>query len=497
MSDKENLTDEFDALFDETEKAADKVSDVVDGAADSAEDFVTSIDQNVSSAQDALETAADEVVSQEAAQDVKNLVDDTRISDEFDEIDFDDLDQIISLENADEAPVFSDAADAVNDTAEEAAEEIKAEVEDDVIAEAGAFAGTFADEAEEAVETVKEQAVSEAEDDFIDPETDPNFDRRHKKEAEEADLLDEDEEEKAKALSKDQLKKENRNFWIFTSLIALVVAGAVLFILYSRGLIFNDDTGESSGVIVTTPEDTTTEAASESEEAMTSEEPSSESTEEITSSSEEEQSSEEDTSSSEETPSSEEESSSDEESSPSESESTGESESQSGGEGDIGDASKVVESYTKLFIVKGTDMVNLRREPSTESDVLAKIPEFGGGELLEELDGWYRVNSGGFLGYVSSDYAVQGEEAEALAKDNARYMVRVEADLLNMREGPGTEYGVLEPVQMGTLWDYLGEEGDFYHVKYLLGMEGYLSKDPQHSTVGWFVKEASKYYTED
>ncbi|MBQ1377111.1 MAG: hypothetical protein IIY77_03990 [Lachnospiraceae bacterium] len=289
-----------------------------------------------------------------------------------------------------------------------------------------------------------------------------------------------------------QLRRESRHFWIFTALTAVVVTAAVLFILYTRGIIFNEDNIPTSKVVVTTPDAETTDKPSGSESVTASEdttasvtesEASSENTEDSTdqSSSETEENTD-DTSASEGTDES---GSSQEDSSP---------EGSSDASGLPDDPAGVLENYNNLFVISGAEMVNLRALASTDSDILAKIPEFSGGELLDTQDGWCRVNTGGFIGFVTSEYVKTGDEAKELAVSHAKQMVKVTADMLNMRAEASTDANILEPVPMGTLWEYLGDADGFYHVRYVAGMEGYLSKD--FSELGWFIPGASRYYNE-
>lgn len=60
-----------------------------------------------------------------------------------------------------------------------------------------------------------------------------------------------------------------------------------------------------------------------------------------------------------------------------------------------------------------TETLNLRKEPSTESDIVAQISIGEECELLEEEEDWYRVKYGEYTGYISKEYArVVGEETQ-------------------------------------------------------------------------------------
>ena len=72
-----------------------------------------------------------------------------------------------------------------------------------------------------------------------------------------------------------------------------------------------------------------------------------------------------------------------------------------------------------LNIVKAVDVeittetLNLRKEPSTKSDIVAQISIGEECELLEEEEEWYRVKYGEYTGYISKEYSkVVGEKTQ-------------------------------------------------------------------------------------
>ena len=100
-------------------------------------------------------------------------------------------------------------------------------------------------------------------------------------------------------------------------------------------------------------------------------------------------------------------------------------------------ARTVVDSYHNLGIVNVEGYLNMHKEGSQKSDVNGKL--FGGSacEILDKTeDGWYHISSGGFEGYVHSDYVKTGDEAKALALQNERYEVLGEQDgFVQTRQG--------------------------------------------------------------
>lgn len=83
-------------------------------------------------------------------------------------------------------------------------------------------------------------------------------------------------------------------------------------------------------------------------------------------------------------------------------------------------------------------------------------PGYAAGEILETLDGWYRIRSGSIVGYISSDiqYTAVGAEALQLALESAELMAIVSTERLNVRMEPSTE---------SRIWAQISQE-ERYHV---------------------------------
>ena len=148
----------------------------------------------------------------------------------------------------------------------------------------------------------------------------------------------------------------------------------------------------------------------------------------------------------------------------------------------------VLNHYSNLFIVTNVNnYLNLRNAPSTDGAIIGKITKNAGGEILEDLGAWYHILSGGIEGYIAAEFCVTGEEAAALAPSVASPMVRVTAERLNVRTGPGLEYEVW--TQLGTADRLAVDEdlGDWYKVS-INSTEGYISKE--FAEPGWYLTEA-------
>lgn len=228
-------------------------------------------------------------------------------------------------------------------------------------------------------------------------------------------------------------KRENLRFGIFTVIIALLVAAAVIFILASRGIIFNTkpqpaETTAPTEEITSAPDDETDETGE---------------TEEVTS--KEEETTEEETT--------------DEELLDRE-------------------AARVFEKYENIFVNTGAETLNVRKAPSADADKVGTLAQFGGGTILSKEGDWYQISSGGITGYVSAEFVVTGDEAkEAAIRHTTKYVAAKAEYGLNVRKTPSTEGALVGKVPDGAVMTYVGEENGFYQIRYNDRIEGYVSMD--------------------
>ena len=70
-----------------------------------------------------------------------------------------------------------------------------------------------------------------------------------------------------------------------------------------------------------------------------------------------------------------------------------------------------------------TETLNLREEPSTESDIVALISIGEECELISEEGDWYEVKYGEYTGYISKEYAKKvGETSETTQEEEIQQL---------------------------------------------------------------------------
>lgn len=140
-----------------------------------------------------------------------------------------------------------------------------------------------------------------------------------------------------------------------------------------------------------------------------------------------------------------------------------------------------------------TEVLNLRAEPSTDSDsnIISRAYYGDVVVILEQLDGWYKVNYNLDEGYMSADYLT------FKVAENAELGDGMANDVVNLRSTPSTDSDVLCQLEEGELCTIIGINNGWYKVTYG-DYVGYIRSDlldlteaPLTNTVTTITNDAS------
>lgn len=147
--------------------------------------------------------------------------------------------------------------------------------------------------------------------------------------------------------------------------------------------------------------------------------------------------------------------------------------------------------YANLGVSKADDYVNIRKEPSTDSEVVGKLYRGCAADILETLEGnWVKIKSGDVEGYIASDFLAIGDEAEAMVDKYAtKYATVINTPTLRVREKASKESKTLDLIPLGET--YIVENEYDGWVEILLGTDedtggnytGFVNKDYVDVTV--------------
>lgn len=132
----------------------------------------------------------------------------------------------------------------------------------------------------------------------------------------------------------------------------------------------------------------------------------------------------------------------------------------------------VLDAYSNLGLVEVSGYLNIRKAPEAQAQVIGKLPEDSVCEVVEALDGWYHITSGGIDGYISSEYLITGDTAREEAKSLVADRAVVLTDNLNIREEPSTSSNVVGQCLEGERYEIVSEQDGWYQIP-----GGYISAD--------------------
>lgn len=132
--------------------------------------------------------------------------------------------------------------------------------------------------------------------------------------------------------------------------------------------------------------------------------------------------------------------------------------------------------YTNLGIAQVDSSLNVRKEPDTSAEIVGKMQNDAGCEILETAGEWYKIQSGKVSGYVKAEYIITGDEAAARAEEIKKTIATVTTQTLNVRVEMNTDCTILALMPEGEELEVTEDNGDWVQID-LDGDVGYVSKE--------------------
>lgn len=149
----------------------------------------------------------------------------------------------------------------------------------------------------------------------------------------------------------------------------------------------------------------------------------------------------------------------------------------------------VLDKYTNLGMITGVrNYLNMRKGPSTDYEICGVIFKNCAVEILEEKDGWMKIESGGATGYVSAEYVTTGKEAKELALSSMKYMAEIQNDSVEALYEPKEGADVITTFFKGERYDINGETKDWVEIEAVTELSGYVKRE--NVSTGYFLDEA-------
>lgn len=113
-----------------------------------------------------------------------------------------------------------------------------------------------------------------------------------------------------------------------------------------------------------------------------------------------------------------------------------------------------------LVMADVTNSLNVRIEPNEEGEIVGLLYADCGGEILEQSQGWTKIQSGELIGWASDEYLLFDEEAQELADKVGRTTATIIADALHVRKEPNEEAGIYGNIANGEVYETLPSESE-------------------------------------
>lgn len=114
-----------------------------------------------------------------------------------------------------------------------------------------------------------------------------------------------------------------------------------------------------------------------------------------------------------------------------------------------------------LVMANVNNALNIRAEASSDSSKVGKLYKDCGGRIIEQKDGWTKLQSGNVVGWASDEYLLFGEEAKALAGEVGKMYAVIDVEALHIRKEASLESESLSVVSEGEILEVIsvGDDG--------------------------------------
>lgn len=129
------------------------------------------------------------------------------------------------------------------------------------------------------------------------------------------------------------------------------------------------------------------------------------------------------------------------------------------------------ESTLVMANVKNT--LNVRGDASENAKKVGQIYKDCGGIILEQKNGWTKLQSGNLIGWASDKYLLFGEEAEEMAEAVGKNIAVVTADAVNIRKEDSMDAEIYSVITKDHVLDVISVEEEWICVD-LDGKDGYV-----------------------
>ncbi len=127
-----------------------------------------------------------------------------------------------------------------------------------------------------------------------------------------------------------------------------------------------------------------------------------------------------------------------------------------------------------LVMANVKQFMNVRQEPSVDSDRVGLMYKDCGGHILDQVEGWTLLKSGNVVGWCNNDYLLFGDDAALLAHSVGITFATVNTDTVRIRDSEDENGAVICLAPRGEIYEVVGDtDGEWINVDYE-GNDGYV-----------------------
>ncbi len=135
------------------------------------------------------------------------------------------------------------------------------------------------------------------------------------------------------------------------------------------------------------------------------------------------------------------------------------------------------DDMSNLVMANVQSTLNVRKEPSVDSEKVGCIYKDCGGTILERGDEWTLLKSGNVIGWCSNEYLLFGEDAENLASNVGMTLAKVKATTLRVRDGKEDNSSVIGLLPLGEIVEVVDDSDPERVMIDYEGRDGYVKAE--------------------
>lgn len=132
---------------------------------------------------------------------------------------------------------------------------------------------------------------------------------------------------------------------------------------------------------------------------------------------------------------------------------------------------------SELVMAKVSNTLNVRSTASEEGDKVGYMYRDCGGQILEQKDGWTKLQSGALTGWCSDEFLVFGDEAVDMAHEVGQWMVTLNTEAVRVHEEPYADAEIRTIMSKADIADFIEVVDDYWISIDFDGEVGYIKAE--------------------